>query len=303
MKAETLSELKKISHIEIELNKDLSKFSTMKLKAVGDLILIKNLDGLKSVVSIFYKNNEPYRILGWGANILLPKSSPIPYLQLEFEYDKSVFDSIQNEYYLPASVSLATLTSHANKFGIKGWEVFTGIPATLGGAIFMNAGTNLGEIGSLATEVLLITKNGEEKLIKIDGHSFSYRKNNFVNSGDVIAYVRLKHFGQDSEISKKIKDYLEMRNRTQPLKEATCGCVFKNHLDNVSGVTCRAGHFIDIMGLKGLEYKNLQISPKHANFMENKGESQYEDVLRFIEIIKSEMELQYGFSFETEVEF
>lgn len=167
----------------------------------------------------------------------------------------------------------------------------------------MNAGTNLGEIGSLIKEVNIVTKEGEEKLIKIDSHSFSYRHNHFVNPGDVIYQARLVHFGIDEAISKKIREYLEMRTRSQPLKEWTCGCIFKNFQNHRLGVTCRAGLFIDIMGLKGLSYKNLQISPKHANFMENTGESSYEDVLTMISILQKELKLQTGVSFETEVEY
>ena len=94
-----------------------------------------------------------------------------------------------------------------------------------------------------------------------------------------------------------------MRNRTQPLKEWTCGCIFKNHQNLGSGVTCRAGLFIDIIGLKGLTIKNLQISPKHANFMENHGESSYEDVIAMITVLQKELKLQTGVSFETEVEY
>lgn len=283
--------------VHIELNKDLTKFSTMKLVATGALITVKSIEGLKATLKILFTNKINYRVLGWGANMLLPRSSVIPYIQLDFIFDKSILESPHSEYLLPASVSLATLTSHANKFGLKGWEVFTGIPASLGGAIFMNAGTNLGEIGKLIKEVKIISKNGEEKLIKIDEHSFSYRKNNFIQEGDIVAEARLIHFGIDEAISKKIRDYLEMRNRTQPLKESTCGCVFKNH------ETCLAGKSIDIMGLKGFTYKNLQVSPKHANFMENKGDSSYEDVIEMINILKAELKLQYGISFETEVEF
>lgn len=298
-----LENLKNNPGLVVETDKDLTKFSTMRLKAVGDFITVKNLQGLKDIVSTLTKQNIEYRVLGWGANILIPPTSTIPYLHLDFDFDRSVFENAHDEYLLPASTSLATLTSHANKFGLIGWEVFTGIPASLGGAVFMNAGTNLGEIGSVVTEVYMIDKNGNEKLIKIDGHSFSYRKNNFVKKGDVIYQVRLKHFGQDEKVSKKIKEYLEMRTRTQPLKEFTCGCVFKNFEDESRGVTCRAGLFIDIMGLKGLTYKNLQVSLKHANFMENTGESNYNDVLTFINMIKSELKLQYGVSFETEVEY
>jgi UDP-N-acetylmuramate dehydrogenase len=289
--------------ILVEIEKDLTKFSTMRLKAQGDLITVNNLQGLKTTLRELTNNKINYRVLGWGANMLIPNKNEIPYIHLNFDYDKTCFENAQTEYLLPASVSLATLTSHANKFGLKGWEVFTGIPASLGGAIFMNAGTNLGEIGSVVKEVFIIDKNGNEKLIKIDQHSFNYRKNNFVNSGDVIYQARLIHFGIDELISKKIREYLEMRTRTQPLKEWTCGCVFKNFENSDSHVSCRAGLFIDIMGLKGFTKGNLQVSPKHANFMENKGESTYEDVIEMINILKKEMKLQYGVEFETEVEY
>ena len=289
--------------VEIEIDKDLKKYSTMRLDARGDLITVKSVDGLKAALKALTKNNIEYRALGWGANVLLPVTATLPYIQLDFEFDRSVFESPKDEYILPGSVSLATLTSHANKFGLKGWEVFTGIPASLGGAIFMNAGTNLGEIGSIIKEVKIITKNGEEKSVIIDKNSFSYRHNHFVDSGDIIYEARLIHFGLDEAISKKIREYLDMRNRTQPLKEWTCGCIFKNHHDRLRDVTCRAGLFIDIMGLKGLTIKNLKISPKHANFMENSGESSYEDVMQMITVLQKELKLQFGVSFETEVEF
>lgn len=287
----------------IEIDKDLKKFSTMRLNARGNLITVKSVDGLKLALKELTKHNIQYRTLGWGANLLLPEKSDFPYIQLDFEFDRALLDSPKDEYVLPASVSLATLTGHANRFGVRGWEVFTGIPASLGGAIFMNAGTNLGEIASIVKEVKVITKNGIERSVIIDKNSFSYRQNHFVDNGDVIYEARLIHFGLDEAISKKIRDYLEMRNRTQPLKEWTCGCIFKNHHDRIRDVTCRAGLFIDIIGLKGLTVKNLKISPKHANFMENSGESTYEDVIQMITVLQKELKLQFGISFETEVEF
>lgn len=286
-----------------EENKDLKKFSTMRLNSVGDLITVKSAEALQKTIKILNSYNVKYRVLGWGANVLLPEKSDFPYIQLDINFDRNIFDSPKDEYLLPASVSLATLTSHASRFGLRGWEVFTGIPASLGGAIFMNAGTNLGEIGKIVKSVDIITKDGEKKSVIINEKSFNYRQNNFISPGDIIYQARLIHYGLDESISKKIREYLEMRTRTQPLKEWTCGCVFKNHHDSIRDVTCRAGHFIDIMGLKGLTYKNLQVSPKHANFMENKGDSSYEDVIKMIDILKKELKLQYGVSFETEVEF
>ena len=143
---ETLLKLNSLKDVEVEIDKDLKKFSTMRLDAIGDLITVRSIEALKLVTKTLTENKIKYRTIGWGANLLLPKTATIPYLQLDIEYDRSIFAKSHDEYILPASVSLATLTSHANKFGLKGWEVFTGIPASLGGALFMNAGTNLGEI-------------------------------------------------------------------------------------------------------------------------------------------------------------
>ncbi len=290
--------LDRIEGVDLELEKDLTNFTTMRLKAVGDLITIRTVEGLKSVQEIFYNNSMTFHLIGMGANQLIPEKSERPFLRLDLAFDKTYLDEVHCTYKLPASVRLSVLSSHATRNGLIGWDAFTGIPATLGGAVFMNAGTNLGEIGPLITKVNIIKKNGKEKIIIIDDNSFSYRKNHFVENGDVIYAVEMKHFGQDPEISNKIRSYLKLRNKTQPLKESTCGCVFKN---SKGPVTCRAGKFIDIMGLKGFKTDKVRISPKHANFMENLGGATDEDIIFMINFVKDELKLQFGVDFETEV--
>ncbi len=301
----------------IEYHKDLKKYSTMKLKASGHLITIKNKEALKLIIKKLTEEKLDYNVIGWGANLLLKKFSDTPYLQLDFEFPKSIFDEqsyqgsnklpkeLPKEFVLPASLSLAVMTSFASKVGLLGWEVFTGIPASLGGAIYMNAGTTLGEIGKLIKEVKVITKFGEEKNIIINyERDFSYRKNHFLASGDVVYEATVMNLGVSQSLTKTIRDYLEMRNKSQPLREATCGCVFKNYkTPEGRGVTCNAGKFIDIIGLKGFTFSDLKVSPKHANFLENSGESTFEDVMFVVDVLKKEMLLQYGISFETEAEF
>lgn len=296
-------ELKKllegIPDIEFEESKDLTKHSTMRLVAVGDLITVKSLNSLKKLLPAMSKASIGYRVIGWGANQLLPARSEVPYLLLNLPFDKSYLDNVNEIYQLPASVSLSVLSSHAVKNGLRGWEVFTGIPASLGGAIFMNAGTNLGEICNIVKSVNIVDRNGEERTETIGEDSFSYRKNHFVKSGDVIVSAELVHKGQSPEITEQIKDYLALRNRTQPLKESTCGCIFKNN--KKTDMVCRAGLFIDIIGLKGFTFNNIQISPKHANFMVNLGGANFEDIGKAIEMVKKELKLHYGVDFETEV--
>lgn len=298
-----------LSHqdIAIEYDKDLSKNSTFKLQASGTLITVKSLEGLKKLVAHFKDNKLSFVVIGLGANQLIPEKPSVPYVRLMFSYDKNVFDRVSDVYDLPASITLNLLTQHATKFGLKGWEVFTGVPATLGGAIFMNAGTSLGEIGEVVKEVTILRSTG--KLEVIDAPKFTYRKNHFVNHGDIIVSAKIKHLGVDPKIPSLIENYMKMRMETQPWNAKTCGCIFKNSqlkesgFPNSSTKLCRAGLYLDILGMKGLTVGEIKIGHKHANFMENTGNGSFSDVVMAIEIAKEELKLQYGIDFETEVEY
>ncbi len=285
---------------ELERHADLKRMSTMRLTSHGDLIKVTNVSALQETLKLLTLNGLHYRVLGWGANALLPEENEAIYLKLAFEFDKSYLDAPRESYHLPASVSLSVLSSHAVKFGLRGWDVFTGIPASLGGALFMNAGTNLGEIKDVVEKVYIATKKGDLVTRVIKEGDYSYRKNNFLSAGDVIYAADLKHLGVDSEVSAKIRDYLALRNRTQPLKEFTCGCIFKNAFGYDR--SCRAGHHIDIMGLKGTRLGGVEVSPKHANFMVNRAEATRTQVEDLISLLQREMKMSLGIDFETEVE-
>jgi UDP-N-acetylmuramate dehydrogenase len=290
--------LSNIDEVEVELNKDLTKYSTMKLVSSGDLVTVKSVAALKNVLAVFKENKITYQVLGLGANQLLKKEYDTPFILLSFEFDKESLDPDASTYQLPASIKLSTLTSFASKNGLVGWEVFTGIPATLGGAVFMNAGTGLGEIGELIKDVTMISKDGDERVVEINESSFSYRKNNFTAPGDVIVSATMINKGKDPKITEVIKNYLAKRNASQPMWANTCGCVFKN--SSFQGDPCPAGKFVDIIGLKGLQVNGIRVSSVHGNFMENWDGASYDDVVKLIEILKDEMALQTGVKFELE---
>ena len=303
MTKQWVQDIQGIDGIEIELDKDLRTFSTLQLAAVGDLIVVKKIESLKKLLTFFHMLNVDYEILGNGSNILLPEKGEKPFIKIELDYDASIFNEIKNFYEVPASVPLQKLTAKAIKFNLSGWEVFTGIPASLGGAIAMNAGTSLGEICEILEEVTIVTKHGKVVQRKLNKDDFSYRKNHFLNPGDIIVSAKLTHHGSIEGIGEKIKKYLHLRTETQPLWEKTCGCTFKNLQRMVQGesVTCRAGQFIDKIGLKGFQHKNLRVSPKHANFIENLGGATREEFLELVEIINSKVKEEDGFTFDTEV--
>lgn len=291
-----ISEIQKILDLSLQLDQDLTSYTTMRLASRGDLIEVSSVSALQKLLPLLKVYNRKYLLVGWGANQILPPSCEDLVIHLKLPFDYKYLDTQKEEYQLPASIGLNHLTGHAVKFGLTGWEVFTGIPASLGGAIFMNAGTNLGEIGKLVKKVSLVTPDGLLREEIISNTSFSYRHNHFVQPGEVIVGATLVHHGVDEAISQKIKDYLEYRKKTQPLATKNCGCVFKN-----PNKESQAGRLIDLMGLKGLSLGGLRISPKHANFIENSGNSNWKEFEALIGIIRSNMDTFYGIEFELEV--
>jgi UDP-N-acetylmuramate dehydrogenase len=257
-----IDNLLRISDLAVDLRTDLSRSGTLKLKADGNLIKAHTVEALQAAIKELSKNKIEYRPLGLGANSLIEDAHDFFYLKFLPKNSKGILDNIptQGEIELPGSITLNKLTNAAIKNQLKKWDVFTGVPATLGGAVVMNAGTSLGEIGEIVKSVKYIDSTGELQEHICNKDSFVYRNNSFLNKGDFIYSVTLQTLGQEEGIDKKIQDYLEFRNRTQPLWDKTCGCTFKNYKEG--DVVLPAGKYIDLAGLKGLEYGNMKISEK-----------------------------------------
>lgn len=288
--------LHSLTDVEFLENENLTSYTTFKLNSIGDLLKVKSIEALQKILPLLNAEKKSYLIVGWGANQILPAQCQDIIIHLEIPFEMNYLDVLRDEYQLPASLGINYLTSHAVKFGVKGWEIFTGIPASLGGAIYMNAGTNLGEIGKLVKKVQLMTPQGEIREEIITPQSFSYRKNNFVKAGEVIIGAVLSHAGTDETIPGKIREYLEYRKKTQPLTTKNCGCVFKNPLKDLP-----AGKLIDLLQLKGVRVGELRISPKHGNFIENSGKATWDQFQSLVGLINFEMDHFYGIEFELEV--
>ncbi len=274
-------------------NHDLTDFNSARIKERGDLIVLKSEEECKNFFQKIKGKNYKINILGGGYNIILrPLEKNTFYIKLKLPNEKL---NPSDFYNLPASLPLSVLTQHALKEKLVGWEVFTGIPATLGGAVFMNAGTGLGEIGSLVKRVYIMNSCGETRWHTITEKDFSYRKNHFCQKGDLILRVELIHKGVCEEIPSKIKSYLDQRNRSQPMDKKTCGCVFKNP----EGYS--AGKLIDLLGLKGLSYGGFKVSLKHGNFIEHRGKGSSEDFFILVSYIQELVYLNYGIKLELEV--
>lgn len=289
-----LEELKNISDCRLYEDIDLARFTTIRIHVKGSLVSISTIEALKKVILLLKKNNVRYHIVGLGANQVLINTKDVLFIKLDFSFNEE--DITIKKLYFPASVTLARLSKLAKRMHLGGWEIFTGIPASLGGAIAMNAGTRLGEMKDLVKKVDVLTADGDLKTIEGEYLKFSYRNNLFLNAGDIIVGAELSFKEIDENIDKKIDEYLLYRSKTQPLSSKNCGCVFKNPSPLIP-----AGKVIDELGLKGEEYKGLKISEVHGNFIENIHDASALDFYDFVHEIKRIVKEKRGIEFEFEV--
>ncbi len=198
-----------------------------------------------------------------------------------------------------AGVPLTKLASVAAKQSLSGLEFAYGIPGTLGGGIYMNAGAYGGELAQVVVESRYYdTATGECGTIDGAAHEFAYRHSAYMDGTKIVlsATVKLAR-GDKAEIEAAMADYMSRRRDKQPLEYPSAGSVFKR------GNGFITAQKIDEAGLKGRCVGGAQVSEKHAGFIINKGGATAKDVLELIEIIKAEVYEKFGLEIECEVRY
>ena len=199
-----------------------------------------------------------------------------------------------------ASLKIHSLLKKAVQRGWTGFEFLTGIPGTLGGAVFMNAGNSLGECADRVHAVEYFSIRQKQKIrIEKEELKFSYRKNLFLPPDAVIWAIEWKVQQEEPDrIQATIDKILKTRKTTQPLDFPSCGSVFKNPSPQV-----RAWEVIDRLGLRGHRIGNAVFSEKHPNFILNLGNARAEDVHSLIHLAKSRASHELNIHLEEEVRY
>lgn len=195
-----------------------------------------------------------------------------------------------------SGVSFPKLGIQTAKAGLSGLEFAAGIPGTLGGAVYMNAGAHGQETAQVVQEVDFISLDGEIKTYSNKEIQFDYRSSCFHHLKGILLDVTLKLIPSKSARETQ-KSHLEKRSLTQPLKDRSCGCVFRNLRDQSIGA------LIDQLGLKGKQRGGAQISLKHGNFIVNKEKATAKDVLNLIEEIQQIIYEKKGLKLDPEVRY
>ena len=281
---------------EVITNFPLKEYTSFKIGGIADLYVCpNNLMELLNTLSILKENNVPYFLLGAGSNLLISdKGIRGAVIKLGDGFD---YAHAKGDYILAgAGVSLAKLALEAKNAELTGLEFAAGIPGSLGGALYMNAGAYGGEMKDVVTEVSFIDEDGTVKTIPCSECGFGYRKSAFSKGNKIIisAKITLKK-GNKDEISATMRDLNNKRKEKQPLEYPSAGSTFKRPQGHF------AGSLIEQAGLKGYTVGGAQVSEKHAGFVINTGNATAKDVCELIEYVKKTVFEKFGVKLEPEV--
>ena len=260
------------------------------------LIEPKKVEDIIEAIKICRENNLKFFVIGNGSNLLVPDDG---YNGVIIKI-KSEFSNIQVEgecLIAHSGAKLSEVYTVAYENSLTGFEFASGIPGTIGGAIFMNAGAYGGEMKDIVESVeVLDFDNYEVKELKNEELDFSYRKSIIQRKNYIVLTIKLKlKKGNKEEIKAVYEDLREKRNSKQPLNFGSAGSTFKRP----------EGHFasklIEDAGLKGYHINDAWVSEKHSGFIVNKGNASYKEVMELIEYVQKVVFEKFEVKLETEV--
>lgn len=296
---EIIEELEEMNIGKIERDISLDRFTTYRVGGIAAAIVYpKNVDNLKKLLEKIKSNNIPYKILGFGSNLLFSSKRYEGILIKLDEFDDVEFFS-STKVRVGAGYSLAKLSMQAAKKGLAGLEFAAGIPGTIGGAVFMNAGAYKSDMGYIVQDVTVLTP--ELKIIKLENRemNFHYRSSFLQTHPGYIclgAVLRLDK-GDKTAIEEVIRDRRKRRIESQPLNYPSAGSVFRNP----EGMF--AGKLIEDLGLKGFQIGGAMVSEKHANFIINYDHACSEDIKNLIDYVREKVKKEYQVELKVEQEF
>lgn len=288
-------ELEKLNLEKIEKDISLSTLTTYKTGGIAKLVVYpNNINNLKQMLKLIHKYNINYFILGKGSNTLF---SDKEFNGVIIKLDKlNNFEIKETEIYVESGMILSKLVQASVKNELTGLEFAIGIPGTIGGAIYMNAGAYGNNMSDIVKSVIVLNEKFQIKEIPLEKLKFDYRYSIFQDNKNLIcvaANIKLEH-GNHDEIASKIKENLLKRKNSQPLEYPSAGSVFRNPEGNY------AGKIIEELGLKGKNIGGAEISTKHANFIINKNNASSSDILKLIKLVQKEVKDKYKIDLKLE---
>lgn len=274
----------------------MERFTTWRVGGPADLLVIpRTKEDVQEALLFTRKHDLPITVIGNGSNLLVLDRG-IRGLVLKFAGGLNTSHLEGNILTADGGALLPSLARLALKSSLSGLEFGAGIPASLGGAILMNAGAFGQDMGSIALEVETIDQQGKVQQWSRDELFFSYRSSSLQGKNLIVLKADLQLVpAAREEIAVRIKKNIAFRSKIQPLEQPTAGSVFRNPPDDY------AGRLIESAGLKGLRIGDAMVSTKHANFIVNCGKATGREIQELIKTIQDRVVQQFGIILVPEV--
>lgn len=284
------------NNISYVLDEPMSAHTTFKIGGAADiLITVKSIDELQAAINACKASNLPVMILGNGSNLLVSDNGiEGAVITLDGDFKEITVDG--DIITSGAGAKLSRLCSVALENSLTGLEFAYGIPGTVGGAMYMNAGAYGGEMKDVALSVTALTADGTIREVPAEDLQLGYRTSVFKTNGDIILFSKYKlEQGDQVAIKARMDDVMDRRKTKQPLEFPSAGSVFKRP----EGAF--AGTLIEQCGLKGKTVGGAQVSEKHAGFIINIGGATCDDVMGLVKIVQDTVKAETGYFLEREI--
>ncbi|MBP8665209.1 MAG: UDP-N-acetylmuramate dehydrogenase [Syntrophaceae bacterium] len=284
---------------KVWFDEPISRHASLKLGGrVDALVMPESEVQLAELVRRLKENHLPFLPVGNLTNILVRDGGYRGALISLRGLDRAVCAPAENGRFrieAQAGAALGRIVGLAADHELTGLEFCAGIPGSVGGAVWMNAGAFGSEIKDVLVFADLIDGEGKKKTLRREEIAFAYRKSNLPANVILCAACFSLSKGHPAQIRDRMAEILKWRQEKHPLQYPSAGSVFKN----LPGMP--AGRLIEELGLKGRRLGDVQISKKHANFMINKGQGTASDMLKLIRLVQETVQKERGFFLETEI--
>lgn len=284
---------KNISYV---LNEPMSAHTTFKIGGAADLLIsVQDLNELKTVLAACRESSIPCMILGNGSNLLVSDQG-IEGAVIVLDGDFKQITADGETVTAGAGAKLSRLCTVAMEHSLGGLSFAYGIPGTVGGAVYMNAGAYGGEMKDVVQSVTALSRDGTVREYAAFELELGYRTSVFKQNGDIILFAKYQlHTDDQAAVRAEMDDVMNRRKSKQPLEYPSAGSVFKRP----EGAF--AGTLIEQCGLKGRTVGGAQVSEKHAGFIINIGGATCDDVMNLVTLVQETVKAETGYMLEREI--
>lgn len=283
---------------QVRFDEPLKKHTTMRVGGPAQVMVMpQDIEDVKKTVELARQHELPLKVMGRGSNLLVCDAG-IQGVVIKIADCLNALQIDGNEVTVGAGYSLIQLATALGKKGFAGLSFASGIPGSVGGAVYMNAGAHGSEMAQIVKRILILDENCECRWLCVDELEFSYRTSILQKHPEwyCLQVVFSLEKGSKESIVLETEKNKNYRKETQPWDYPNCGSVFRNPLPSY------AGKLIEEAGLKGKQIGGAMVSSKHANFIINTGEATAQDVFDLISFIQTQIFTKYQIQLQTEVE-